>query len=368
LPESSPRFGAPASGHATLTSASIKNRARELGFELCGVAPAEAFPELNYFREWIARGYAGTMGYLPRTAARRADVRNVMPSARSVIVTGALYNAGQPYSTERDDPARGEVARYAWSRDYHDVLGTRLEALVAWMKEQHPGPFDARAYVDTGPVQERVYAQYAGLGWIGKNTCVINPELGSWLLLGVIICSLPLEADAPGLDQCGTCTLCLEACPTHAFAAPHELDATKCISYLTIEYRGSIPEEHRESIGNHVFGCDICQEVCPWNAAPVTAADPSWPSRSDLNLQSLIDLWRRSDSELSAFIGDSAMTRAGVRGLRRNIAVALGNSNDVGALDALLEHRTELSISDPVVGELVRSAIAQLADRADTKT
>ena len=183
------------------------------------------------------------MGYLPRSAARRSDVRNVVPTARSVIVTGTLYNCGQPYSTERNDPTRGEVARYAWSPDYHHVIGERLDALLSWMKTQHSESFDARAYVDTGPVQERVYAQYAGIGWIGKNTCVINPELGSWLLLGAIICSLPLEPDAPSFDRCGACTLCLEACPTGAFAAPHELDATKCVSYLTIEYRGSIPED-----------------------------------------------------------------------------------------------------------------------------
>jgi epoxyqueuosine reductase len=334
-----------------LSSAAIKARAHELGFDLCGVAPAEAFPELSFFKEWIARGYAGTMGYLPRSAARRADVRNVMPSARSVIVTGALYNTGRPYSTERHDPSRGEVARYAWSRDYHDVLGKRLDALVAWMKEQHPEPFDARAYVDTGPVQERVYAQYAGLGWIGKNTCVINPELGSWLLLSVIICSLPLEADAPGLDQCGTCTLCLEACPTDAFAAPYQLDATKCVSYLTIEYRGSIPEAHRDRIGNHVFGCDVCQEVCPWNAAPLPTSDSSWSSRSDLNLQSLIGLWQLSDDQLAAYIGDSAITRAGVRGLRRNLAVALGNSGDIRALRVLCKERSDDSIRDPIVSE-----------------
>ena len=209
------------------------------------------------------------MGYLPRSAERRSDVRRVVPSAQTVIMVGAVYNGGQPYSTERHDPSRGEVARYARSEDYHDVLGRRLDSLVAWMREQHPDPFEARAYVDTGPVQERVYAQYAGLGWIGKNTCLINSEAGSWILLGAIICSLPLETDAPALDQCGTCTLCLEACPTGAFVAPHVLDATRCISYLTIEYRGSIPEEHREAIGNHVFGCDICQEVCPWNGAPI---------------------------------------------------------------------------------------------------
>ena len=320
-----------------LTSDAIRTRARELGFDLCGVAPAEAFPELAFFQEWIDRGYAGTMGYLPRTARRRADVRNVVPSARSVIVTATLYNTGHPYSTERCDATRAEVARYALSRDYHPVIGERLDALLSWMRSQHDEAFEARAYVDTGPVQERVYAQYAGLGWIGKNSCVINPELGSWLLLGAIICSLPLEVGAPSIDQCATCTLCLEACPTGAFAAPHELDATKCLSYLTIEYRGSIPEAQRAAIGNHIFGCDICQEVCPWNAAPVKAADPSWSSRQDLNLQRLIDLWRRTDEELGEFVGDSAMTRAGVKGLRRNIAVALGNSGDWRALEALSE-------------------------------
>ena len=256
-----------------------------MGFDLCGVAPAQAFPELAFFKQWIERGYAGTMGYLPRSARRRADVRNVVPSARSVIVTGTLYNGGQPYSTERTDATRAEIARYAWSRRLSPCdrrandAPARMDAGAA-----SDEPFDARAYVDTGPVQERVYAQYAGIGWIGKNTCVINPELGSWLLLGAIICSLPLEPDSPALDQCGTCTLCLEACPTDAFAAPHELDATKCLSYLTIEYRGSIPETQRAAIGNHIFGCDICQEVCPWNASPVNIADPAWSSRQDLNL------------------------------------------------------------------------------------
>jgi epoxyqueuosine reductase len=343
-----------------LTSDAIKGRARELGFDLCGVAPARAFPELTFFRQWIERGYAGTMGYLPRSAERRSDVRKVVSSARSVIVTGTLYNGGQPYSIERNQATRGEVARYAWSRDYHDVIGERLDALLAWMTERHPDSLDARAYVDTGPVQERVYAQYAGLGWIGKNTCVINPELGSWLLLGAIICSLPLEPDSPSLDRCGTCTLCLEACPTRAFAAPHELDATKCVSYLTIEYRGSIPEGQRAAIGNHIFGCDVCQEVCPWNASPVDVADPSWSCREDLNLASLIDLWRRTDEELAAFIGDTAMTRAGVKGLRRNLAVALGNSGDPQALDALEEIAAEGTTRDPLVIEHVQWAKRRL--------
>jgi epoxyqueuosine reductase len=344
----------------TLTSAAIKARAREIGFDLCGVAPAESFPELAFLRQWIDSGYAGTMGYLPRSAERRSDVRRVLPSARTVIMTGAVYNDGQPYSTERNDPSCGEVARYARSEDYHHLLGRRLGALVAWMREQHPDPFEARAYVDTGPVQERVYAQYAGLGWIGKNTCLINPEAGSWILLGAIICSLALETDAPGLDQCGTCTLCLEACPTGAFVGPHVLDATRCISYLTIEYRGSIPKEHRDAIGNHVFGCDICQEVCPWNGGPIPKANASWPSREDLNLPSLFDLWRRSDEELTDFIGTTPMTRTGVRGLRRNLAVALGNSKDHRALDALCEPSDERT-SDPLIAEHVEWAKSKLA-------
>jgi len=348
-----------------LTSESVKHRAREIGFDLCGVAPAESFPELAFFREWIDRGYAGTMGYLPRSAERRSDVRRVVPSARTVIMTGSVYNAGEPYSTERHDPRLGEVARYAWSEDYHHVLGARLESLIAWMREQHPETFVARAYVDTGPVQERVYAQYAGLGWIGKNSCLINPEVGSWMLLGAIICSLPLQADAPAVDQCGTCTLCLEACPTGAFVEPHVLDATRCLSYLTIEYRGSIPQEHREPLGNHLFGCDICQEVCPWNGAPVTTSDPSWSSRPDLNLANLIDLWRRSDDELAAFIGDTAMTRAGVRGLRRNLAVAMGNSGEPLALEVLSESiSTDDTRTDPLVIEHVQWAKRKVARNA----
>jgi epoxyqueuosine reductase len=345
-----------------LTSDKVKQRARELGFDVCGVTAAQAFPELAFFRQWIDRGYAGTMGYLPRSVERRSDVRKVVPSAQSVIVTGTLYNCGDRYSTERNDATRAEVARYAWSRDYHQVIGERLEALGMWMREQSEEPFDARVYVDTGPVQERVYAQYAGLGWIGKNTCVINPELGSWLLLGVIVCSLPLETDSPSPDQCGTCTLCIEACPTDAFAAPYELNATKCVSYLTIEYRGSIPPAQRDAIGNHIFGCDVCQEVCPWNASPVTVADPVWSSRQDLNLSALTDLWGRTDEELAAMIGDTAMTRAGVKGLRRNVAVALGNSGDRRALEVLEHPRADGTVCDPIVIEHVQWARRKLAD------
>jgi epoxyqueuosine reductase len=350
-----------------VTTAAIKQQAREIGFDLCGVAPAQAFPELAFFRTWLDRGYAGTMGYLPRSAERRSDVRRVMPSARTVVMTATNYNTGQAYSTERRDRTRGEVARYAWSTDYHEVIGRRLESLVGWMREQHDGELEARAFVDTGPVQERVYAQYAGLGWIGRNTCLINADAGSWLLLGAIICSLPLEPDAPGLDRCGTCALCLEACPTGALLEPHVLDATRCVSYLTIEYRGSIPADYREGIGNHIFGCDICQEVCPWNGAPIPTPDPSWSSRDDLNVASLIDLWRRTDAALEAYIGGSPLTRAGVRGLRRNVAVALGNSGDPRALAALDEpHAADSCASDPLVLSHVAWAKSKLRTSEDT--
>ncbi len=308
-----------------VTSQAIKQRAREIGFDLCGIAPAAAFPELSYLRDWIDRGYAGTMAYLPRTAARRADVRHVVPAARSVIVLGTIYNTGAPYSTERVGSARAEIARYATSADYHDALTHRMDLLLDWMRCSHPDPFDARAYVDTGPVQERVYAQYAGLGWIGKNSCVINPGAGSWFLISEIITSLSLEIDAPALDQCGTCTLCLEACPTQAFVAPHQLDATRCISYLTIEYRGVIPQEYHEPIGNHVFGCDVCQEVCPWNSAPATTRDPFWSSRPDLTDRTIEEFSQETDERLGAAIAGTPLTRAGVKGLRRNLSIAQKN-------------------------------------------
>ena len=222
------------------------------------------------------------------------SVRSV-PSARTVICTATVYNTDRPYSIESADGRRAEIARYAWGDDYHDVIGARLDELLRWMRASSPEPFDARGYVDTGPIQERVYAQYAGIGWIGKNTCVINPQLGSWIFLAEIICSLPLEVDAPALDQCGTCTLCLEACPTGALVSPGVLDSTRCISYLTIELRGDIPAEHRAGIGAHVYGCDICQEVCPWNAVAPRSTDPAWQPRAAWDRVDLLTLLRRSN-------------------------------------------------------------------------
>ena len=368
-------------GVDVLTPRAIKARALELGFDLCGIAPAGSFPELKFLDEWLARGYAGEMAWMSRSADRRADVRNVVPGARSVIVTGTIYatesESGDdptqpleaPHHPTRSGvtphhptpsevtpcdptPTRGRIARYARGDDYHDVLKERLDALLAWMRAESPEPFDARAYVDTGPVQERVYAQYAGLGWIGKNTCLINAEHGSWLFLAEIITTLDLEPDTEALEQCGSCRRCLDACPTGALVDAGVLDSTRCISYLTIELRTAIPEAHRAALGNHVYGCDICQDVCPYNHPASASSDAPWQARAGLDLPSLVDLWRRPDSELRALIKGSAMTRAKLTGIRRNLAVAIGNSGDQDALDALREHRADQpSAADPIVTE-----------------
>ena len=354
-----------------LTSESIKEQARELGFDLCGIAPAAGFRELRVLRAWLDRGYAGEMGYLTRTADRRADVRAVMPSARSVVVLGTLYNTARPYSTQIDDPGEALISRYAWGDDYHDVLGVRTGALRDWMRGQHPAPLETRVYVDTGPVQEKVYAQQAGLGWVGKNTCLINPELGSWLFLSEILCSLPLDPDPPGLDQCGTCTLCLDACPTGALPEPGVLDATRCLSYLTIETKGPIPPAQRAGLGTHVYGCDICQEVCPYNDTAPVSTDPVWQPRAPLDRPRLGELWSRSDSDLRAAIRNGPMTRVRVKRLRRNLAVAIGNSGEIEAAAALGDPRAgdrpdAGSLAEPLVAEHVAWARDRLAARRES--
>jgi epoxyqueuosine reductase len=348
-------------GALRVSAAEVKDRARAAGFDLCGVAPASAYPELQFFRQWLDSGFAAGMEYLRRSAERRLDVRHVLPSARSVIVLGAIYNVDRPYSTENADPRQAALARYAWGDDYHDVIQDRLDGLVEWLRQRSGESLEARAYVDTGPVQERVYAQYAGLGWIGKNTCLINPELGSWIFLSEIICNLDLDPDPPGLDRCGACTLCLEACPTDALVAPYVLDSGRCISYLTIENKEGIPASFRDSLGEHAYGCDICQEVCPWNLTPAVArsADAAWQPRPGLDAPRLLDLWRRSDDELRTLLKGSAMKRAGVRRLRRNLAVAIGNSGDRDATAALAES-AEPTTGDPLVAEHVVWAMEKL--------
>jgi epoxyqueuosine reductase len=344
-----------------ITSAEVKRQAAARGFDLCGIAPAAAHPELSFLREWLDRGYGGEMEYIARSAERRADARNVVPSARSVISLATLYNTDRPYSIECADAGQAALARYAWGDDYHTVILERLDSLLSWLRREAGESFDGRAYVDTGPVQERVYAQHAGIGWIGKNTCVINAELGSWIFLSEIICNLDLQPDPPALDQCGTCDLCVEACPTGALVGPGVLDSTRCLSYLTIELKGSIPPAQRGTIGEHAYGCDICQEVCPWNLGGSTAHSTAdaWLPRPGLDRPRLLDLWMRTDDELRALLKGSAMKRAGVRRLRRNLAVALGNSGDPAAADALAAHDEE-TCRDPLVAEHVAWAVGKL--------
>jgi epoxyqueuosine reductase len=314
----------------------VKRAAQQAGFELAGIAPAADSSELQTFPDWIAAGHAGEMKYMEardeRGDLKRGSLSRVAPWARSVIVCAINYNTDHPYSTELHDPSRGWISRYAWSReDYHCAVLRRLERVEATLREAVGGSepqLITRSYVDTGPIVERVYAKYAGVGWIGKNTCIINQQIGSWIFLGVILTSLELTPGVPAPDRCGTCTRCIEACPTDAILAPYQLDANRCISYLTIEKRGSIPEELRAGIGHHVFGCDICQDVCPWNRkAPATTA-PEFAAREGLVNPALDWLAEMSAEEFRETFRDSPIRRTKRSGLRRNAVIAMGNSGD----------------------------------------
>jgi epoxyqueuosine reductase len=283
-----------------------------------------------------------------------------MPAARSVISLGTLYNTNRPYSTDNTDPRRAAIARYAWGDDYHELIGCRLDGLIEWLRAEAGPKLEARAYVDTGPVQERVYAQRAGLGWIGKNTCLINPDLGSWVFLAEVICNLNLDPDAPAVDQCGSCTRCIDSCPTGALVDAHVLDSTRCLSYLTIELKGAIPAEQREGLGEHAYGCDICQEVCPWNiASNAHSSNPAWLPRAGLDAPRLVDLWLRTDDELRNLLTGSAMKRAGVRRFRRNLAVSIGNSGDPAGAEALATDAGD-TCADPLVREHIAWALEKL--------
>ena len=334
--------------------------ARAAGFELAGVAPVGEFPEHDHFKSWIDAGRAGDMQYLAARddagELKRASLRTVAPWARSVLVCAANYNTAQLYSTAAGNSSQGWIARYAWGEDYHDGMLGKLRAMEQAMKEAHDPSLPeliTRCYVDTGPVAERIYAKYAGIGWSGKNTCLINQQLGSWLFLGVILTSLELAPDTPAPDRCGSCTRCIEACPTQAIVAPHQLDANLCISYLTIEKRGPIPEPLREALGRHVFGCDICQDVCPWNRkAPVTSAAEFQP-RNGLVNPALEWLAQMDETQFREAFRGSPVRRAKRQGLRRNAALAMGNSGEVQFLSALEAMQCE---DDPVVVEAAQWA------------
>jgi epoxyqueuosine reductase len=375
----------------------ITSRAVELGFDLVGVVPAGVAPHAKEYADWVAAGMMGEMAYMARDLERRSDLRRVLPNAQSVIVVGLSYYTIDLPDDIKHDPSRGLIARYAWGGDYHEVMTPRLEELAQFVREDAPHPptpspdlrfsnqergsdrsplpktsssfsgegpgMRSKVYVDTGPVLERDWAQLAGLGFIGKNTCVINPHTGSWLFLGVVITDVDLTltpTPSPFLGEgggCGRCTRCLTACPTNAFPAPYVLDARKCISYLTIELKGSIPEELRPLMGNHIFGCDICQDVCPW---PTRFATPTeersfYPVDVDRAAPKLIDLAQLSEEDFKQRFAGTPLLRSKRRGLLRNVAVALGNWGSTEAREALtmLTHDP-----DPIISEHARWGLA----------
>jgi epoxyqueuosine reductase len=366
----------------------IRDKAYELGFDLIGVAPAARAPHADAYAAWVDAGYAATMGYMARDVARRQDPRQVLPGARSVVVVGLSYFVADPPADLWNDPSRGRIARYAWGLDYHEVMTPRLRQLADFVAGEAGRETRQRVYVDTGPVLERDMAARAGLGFTGKNTCLISPALGSYLFLGEILTDLDLSPDPspergvertspfplrearPGsaararwgrgvrLGTCGACTRCLVACPTHAFPAPYVLDSNRCISYLTIELKGSIPPDLRSLMGNWIFGCDICQAVCPWPrrfARP--ARDPFLRFEPERVAPKLLDLISLTGDGFRARFAGSPVLRAKRRGLLRNVAVALGNWGDAQAMPAL---RRALDDPEPLVREHAAWALDQM--------
>jgi epoxyqueuosine reductase len=345
----------------------IKEAASDAGFDLAGIAPVREFGELAHFQEWIAAGRAGEMKYLEsRTEAgelRRTSLKSVFPWARSVVVCAINYNTDHPYSIAVNNPGHGWISRYSWSRDdYHESVLRRLREVENRLREFACDEMqvETRSYVDTGPIVERVYAKYAGVGWLGKNTCLINQKIGSWLFLGVIVTSLELAQDFPAPDRCGTCTRCIDACPTDALIAPYELDCNKCISYLTIEKRGAIPEELRDGMGHQVFGCDICQDVCPWNRKAPSSEKPEFHAREGLVNPALAWLAEISEEEFREKFRGSPMKRTKRSGLRRNALIAIANSGDKSLIPAVERASNDL---DPVIAEAASWAKQQLLKR-----
>jgi epoxyqueuosine reductase len=359
----------------------IKRCARDAGFDLCGIAPVRDFGELHVFPPWIAEGKHGEMKYMEARDAtgelKRASLARVAPWARSVVVCAINYNTAHPYSTQvqKEDASRGWISRYAWSReDYHDAVLRRLKQVEDGLR----GLLDStgnwqlatdncfRSYVDTGPLIERVFAKYAGVGWIGKNTCIINQQLGSWLFLGVILTSLEFAdndftADLPAPDRCGTCTRCITACPTQAIVAPGKLDARLCISYLTIEKRGEIPDQLRSGMGRHVFGCDICQDVCPWNRKAPASTAAEFEAREELVNPALDWLAEMQRPEFQIVFRGSPVRRAKLFGVRRNAVIAMGNSGDKKFAPTLKKLCED---SDRVIAEHARWALAKLGQES----
>jgi epoxyqueuosine reductase len=345
----------------------VKGVARALGFDAVGVAPAEPSSRTRFLSEWLGRGYAGEMGFLARRVREREDPRLVLAGARSVIAVALVY--GRAEEPPAAAPAAAAIARYARGDDYHEVLGSRLRTLVGALAPLAGRPVRARSYVDTGPVLERAHAARAGLGWIGKNTCLIHPELGSWLFLGTVLTDLALAPDAPEPDHCGSCRACLDACPTGAFPEPYVLDATRCLAYTTIELPedAAIPEALREGQGDWVFGCDVCQEVCPWNGRaarhpePASAASAAlrerFVPRPALETATLAWLLELDEEAWRAATQRTALRRAKRRGLLRNALVAAGNRADPALRASVARHAGG---DDALLADAARWALARI--------
>ena len=332
---------------------SVKDEAARLGFALVGVARAEAVAEAPLLAEWLDRGHHGTMGWMARHLEERVDPRKLVAGCRSVVSVGLVYG-----SAEAQGPEGVRVARYATGEDYHRVLRDKLDALLDHGRRLDPA-FDGRAFVDSAPVMDRYWAERAGLGWRGKNTLLLNKRLGSFFFLGELLVRAELEPDLPGTDHCGTCTRCLDACPTGALVEPYLLDARKCISYWTIEHRGELEPAEETAMGGWLFGCDVCQEVCPWNRDAPDAAEPRLAPAADLWPDTLDDLLELTDGEFDRRFGEMAIDRTRRRGLVRNAAVVAGNTG-LGS-DAAL--RRASASNDPVVAGAARRARDRRARR-----
>jgi epoxyqueuosine reductase len=388
----------------------IKEKAYELGFDLIGLAPADKAPHAEAYRGWLANGYSAEMTWLGREPERRVDPGQVLPGAQAVVVVGLSYFVLNPPLELWNDPARGRIARYAWGLDYHDLMLPRLRELGDFVEKEAGKTVNRRAYVDTGPVLERDFAAQAGLGFIGKNTLLINPNLGSYLFLGEILVDVELDYDEPSRDggascrldltsirppltppnegrtlnaspplggidggrlgvskrlgTCGACTRCLNICPTHAFPAPYILDSSRCISYLTIELKGSIPLELRPFLGNWVFGCDACQEICPWVRRYSRPSGESFLSYdTERAIPKLVDLMKLDEAAFRARFKGTPILRPKRRGLLRNVAVALGNSGSPEALPVLEQ---ALQDPEPLVREHAEWAIERITGNENT--
>jgi len=346
-------------------SEELKRLALDCGFELAGIAAAERLPEAAWYAEWVRRGMAGDMCYLTdHRASLRADPRALLPSARSILCVGKLYHGPEPYSTQFDAPERAWISRYAWGQNYHGLIRRGLRRVVQRLQSAIGRPFQWKICVDTAPLLERAYARRAGLGWIGRNTCLIREGAGSWFFLGELLLSLELEPDRQPPDRCGTCMRCIEACPTQAIVPTGRaepawaLDARRCISYLTIELRNETPPQQRAGIGRHVFGCDICQEVCPWNGEAPATLEPAFAAR--VFAPPLEQLAALTEQEFNAMFRGTPVLRSGYAGFLRNVAVAMGNSGLERfrpALERLASH------PDPLVGPHAEWALARLSPR-----